>query len=61
MKSRKFLFLSGLFLVLAMIMAACGGNTNEETGGSIEKNNSESEAEKPEFISVLTGGTGGTY
>ena len=61
MKSRKFLFLSGLFLVLAMIMAACGGNTNEETGGSIEENNSGSEAVKPEFISVLTGGTGGTY
>src|SRR3954453_10174743 len=61
LKSRKFLFMSGLFLVLAMIMAACGGNINEETGGSTEENNSGSEAEKPEFISVLTGGTGGTY
>src|SRR4051795_12817520 len=61
LKSRKFLFLSGLFLVLAMIMAACGGNTNEETRGSTEESNNGSKAEKPEFISVLTGGTGGTY
>jgi TRAP transporter TAXI family solute receptor len=42
-------------LTLSMILAACG---NKEEGG--EKPTNEGE-EKPQFISILTGGTGGTY
>jgi uncharacterized protein len=41
-------------LTLSMILAACG---NKEEGGEKPAN----EEEKPQFISILTGGTGGTY
>ncbi len=45
-----------------MVLTACsGGNSSEETGGSPDTDRSGSETEKPEFISILTGGTGGTY
>ena len=62
MKRRKYLFLSGIFLVLAMVLIACsGGDSSEETGGSPDTDSSGSDSEKPKFISILTGGTGGTY
>jgi uncharacterized protein len=55
MKRKKF-YLSMVFLLtLSMILAACG---NKEEG--VEKPANDKE-EKPEFISILTGGTGGTY
>ncbi|MBY0148164.1 TAXI family TRAP transporter solute-binding subunit [Neobacillus niacini] len=55
MKKKKF-YLSMVFLLtLSMILAACG---NKEEG--VEKPANDKE-EKPEFISILTGGTGGTY
>ncbi|MDF2791870.1 MAG: immunogenic protein [Neobacillus sp.] len=44
-----------ILLTLSMILAACG---NKEEGG--EKTANEKK-EKPQFISILTGGTGGTY
>jgi len=49
-------------LMLSMVLAACGGGKNEsegEKGG--ESNAGKGGAEKPEFISIVTGGTGGTY
>jgi uncharacterized protein len=62
LKRRKYLFLSGIFLVLAMVLTACsGGNSSEETGGSPDTDSSGSDTKKPKFISILTGGTGGTY
>lgn len=65
MKKKNFLLLAALMLVLSMFLAACGGGN--DTGGEDEGNNEgggdsgEAVEEKPEFISVLTGGTGGTY
>jgi len=58
--------MSVLLLVLVMILAACGGDSSKETTGSTDKEKDTSgteaeKAEKPEFISILTGGTGGTY
>ncbi|TCN27798.1 TAXI family TRAP transporter solute-binding subunit [Mesobacillus foraminis] len=58
MKKRKFLMTTILMLVLSMLLAACGGG-NEE--GSSENDNEKSSGEKPKFMSILTGGTGGTY
>jgi uncharacterized protein len=56
MKKKRF-YLSVVFLLtLSMILAACGNKEEAE-----EKPGSGSEEEKPEFISILTGGTGGTY
>jgi uncharacterized protein len=54
LKKKRF-YLSMVFLLtLSMILAACG---NQEDG--VEK--PANEEEKPQFISILTGGTGGTY
>jgi uncharacterized protein len=54
MKKKRY-YLSMVFLLtLSMILAACG---NKEEGGEKPAN----EEEKPQFISILTGGTGGTY
>src|SRR3954451_8818746 len=56
MKKKRF-YLSMVFLLtLSMILAACG---NKEEAG--EKPSGGEEKEKPKFISILTGGTGGTY
>lgn len=56
MKKKRF-YLSMVFLLtLSMILAACGNKEEAE-----EKPGSGSEEEKPKFISILTGGTGGTY
>ncbi|MDQ1002319.1 TRAP transporter TAXI family solute receptor [Neobacillus niacini] len=44
-----------ILLTFSMILAACG---NKEEGGG---NPANEEKEKPQFISILTGGTGGTY
>lgn len=54
MKKRKFLLFTALMLVLSMVLAACGGGADEKDGES-------KSGEKPKFMSILTGGTGGTY
>nr|WP_256240379.1 TAXI family TRAP transporter solute-binding subunit [Bacillus sp. V3B] len=59
MKRKGYFFV--LLVMLSMILAACGGSSSEETGGSADKNSSNGESDKPKFISILTGGTGGTY
>lgn len=54
---KKRLYLSMVFLLtLSMLLGACG--KSEEAG---EKTGSGEKEEKPKFISILTGGTGGTY
>jgi TRAP transporter TAXI family solute receptor len=50
MKKKSFLLATVLLLALSMVLAACGGGTDEGNG-----------AEKPKFMSIVTGGTGGTY
>lgn len=56
MKKRKFLLFTALMLVLSMVLAACGGGDSKEEGGGEGKSE-----EKPKYMSILTGGTGGTY
>lgn len=59
MIKRSFLFSAILLIALSMILAACGGESNESEG---EKNGGgNGGAEKPKFLSIVTGGTGGTY
>jgi TRAP transporter TAXI family solute receptor len=55
MKKKRFHLSMVFLLTLSMILAACG---NKEEGGEKPVNG---DAEKPQFISILTGGTGGTY
>ncbi|WNF24178.1 TAXI family TRAP transporter solute-binding subunit [Mesobacillus jeotgali] len=55
MKKRKFLLFTALMLVVSMVLAACGGGSEEKGGGEGQSE------EKPKYMSILTGGTGGTY
>jgi uncharacterized protein len=55
MKKKRFHLSMVILLTISMILAACG---NKEEGGEKPANEAE---EKPQFISILTGGTGGTY
>ncbi|PAE44253.1 TAXI family TRAP transporter solute-binding subunit [Bacillus sp. 7884-1] len=54
MKKKRFYLSMVFILTLSMILAACG---NKDEGAEKPAN----EEDKPEFISILTGGTGGTY
>lgn len=55
MKKKSFLLGTILLLTLSMVLAACGGGTDKEEGGGAEG------SDTPKFISIVTGGTGGTY
>lgn len=57
MKKKSFLLATVLLLALSMVLAACGGGTDEGNGGG----GGGEGAEKPKFMSIVTGGTGGTY
>ena len=59
MKKKSFLLSLILLLALSMVLAACGGGTKESEGEKGGESNGGNE--KPEFISIVTGGTGGTY
>ncbi len=59
MKRKSFLLSFVLLLALSVVLAACGGDKKEKVDG--EGSNGGEAAEKPEFISIVTGGTGGTY
>ncbi|WP_449622519.1 TAXI family TRAP transporter solute-binding subunit [Robertmurraya sp. Marseille-Q9965] len=58
MKKKSFLLVTVLMLALSMILAACGGNEKKEENAG---NGGDKAADLPEFVSILTGGTGGTY
>jgi uncharacterized protein len=61
LKKKRFLLSVVFLLVFSMILAACG-NKEEEAKNDEGKGSGEAvEDEKPKFISILTGGTGGTY
>ncbi|MCF3943530.1 TAXI family TRAP transporter solute-binding subunit [Oceanobacillus alkalisoli] len=71
MKKNKLSIIFALLIALALFLAACGGggddegDANGDTGGDDagSENGEETEAgeDAPEFLSMLTGGTGGTY
>ncbi|MFE8700451.1 TAXI family TRAP transporter solute-binding subunit [Cytobacillus sp. FJAT-54145] len=59
MKKKSFLLTTILIMTLSMFLAACGGGTEKEEGGAAD--GGDAGADKPQFISIVTGGTGGTY
>ncbi|MBS4211011.1 MULTISPECIES: TAXI family TRAP transporter solute-binding subunit [Neobacillus] len=61
MKKKKFLLSMIFVVVMSMILAACGSSTKEEEETTTGTSGGEKAEEKPKFISILTGGTGGTY
>ncbi|WP_068673957.1 TAXI family TRAP transporter solute-binding subunit [Oceanobacillus sp. Castelsardo] len=56
---KKTLLSVAMLLVLSMFLAACGGGNNDSASES--DSGSDEGAEKPKFLSMLTGGTSGTY
>lgn len=65
MKRKSFLFMFISILALSLFLAACGNKTEEGSGDQGTDNENEENAVEepanPEFISIVTGGTGGTY
>ncbi|KAB2335039.1 TAXI family TRAP transporter solute-binding subunit [Bacillus mesophilum] len=53
MKKKKIMFPFVLLIALSMLLAACGGGSDEGNGGD--------GGDTPDFMSLVTGGTGGTY
>ncbi|GHH99002.1 TAXI family TRAP transporter solute-binding subunit [Neobacillus kokaensis] len=58
MKKRRFLLSMVFLLAFSMILSACG---SKETGGEKDGKDGGKSEDKPKFMSILTGGTGGTY
>jgi uncharacterized protein len=63
MKRKSFLLMTILLLMLSMFLAACGTEKEIEEETSDNGNNEAVEEDTPElkFMSIVTGGTGGTY
>jgi uncharacterized protein len=57
MKKKNYLFSFAMILVLALFLAACGGDDEADNGDG----DSAEGGETPEFLQMLTGGTSGTY
>lgn len=56
MRTKKFLLSLTIVLALSMLLAACGGEKGKKSSSTDEK-----KSEAPSQLSILTGGTGGTY
>lgn len=70
MKKKNLVLALAMLLILSLFLAACGGNGDTSNDGDTDSENKEGENEateddgntdKPEFLSMLTGGTSGTY
>ena len=59
MKRKNLLLSIAMLLTLSLFLAACG--SSEDNGGSGSGSGDGDAAEKPQFLSMLTGGTSGTY
>ncbi|MFC3041212.1 TAXI family TRAP transporter solute-binding subunit [Virgibacillus xinjiangensis] len=59
MKKNKLLFSAILLSMMVLVLAACGGDGGNESGS--EGGSSEGGSEAPDFLSMVTGGTSGTY
>jgi TRAP transporter TAXI family solute receptor len=58
-KKRKFYAVFTMFFALTLVLAACGGSSDGASGE--DSNDNEGGDSKPQFLSMLTGGTSGTY
>jgi uncharacterized protein len=59
LRKKKFLWMTIMVLMISMFIAACGdkkGDGDKDAGDGTGE-----ETENPEFMSIVTGGTGGTY
>ncbi|MBA4536402.1 TAXI family TRAP transporter solute-binding subunit [Bacillus aquiflavi] len=56
MKRKKFLFAMILLLTFSMVLSACGGNKEDKA-----KDKDKGASDDLDFMSIVTGGTGGTY
>lgn len=61
MKKKSLLLTTILLLTLSMVLAACGGGKTESQEPAGTDGGATTETEAPKFMSLLTGGTGGTY
>ncbi|CAG9610673.1 TAXI family TRAP transporter solute-binding subunit [Pseudoneobacillus rhizosphaerae] len=59
MRKKKFLWMTIMVLMISMFLAACGDKKEDEDKDSVDGTGEETE--NPEFMSIVTGGTGGTY
>lgn len=60
-KITKLSLFSALLLAFALFLAACGGSEDVADGGDDGTDEDSGGGETPELISMLTGGTSGTY
>lgn len=58
MKKKSLLFSGAMLLILALFLAACGDKEADDKDG---KDSSKGDEDAPKFLSMLTGGTSGTY
>jgi uncharacterized protein len=65
LKRQSFLWMTIFVLILSLFLSACGSKNEESEEDKSQDNGSENgtveEKEEPKFISIVTGGTGGTY
>ncbi|WP_017755288.1 TAXI family TRAP transporter solute-binding subunit [Calidifontibacillus oryziterrae] len=61
MKKKSFLLATIMLLTLSMFLAACGGGNQTQEQPAESEGEAPAQTEAPKFMSLLTGGTGGTY
>lgn len=59
--NKKLLLSFLLMLMLSVVLVACGGGNDTDNNADGNNNNGDAEADAPDFLSFLTGGTSGTY